>query len=355
MQLSKYVKRTLKAILFAAVFAVLMFILDSAFEMDEASTEAMLTRYSKTADIDMVFIGNSAGEMVDETLYSTLSGYKAFNMCTPSQGVSVSLKNLKMAASHHKIKEAVLLMTFDTVDSQGYDGIDHLYDRTVDSSSPLSTRFINAIKRDVKRSFEKNTIRTEKSVNIWIPWENETMHGFDNVKKNLVNRFSRLARGQRLGCDIAFDLNTKVYETLPGDWSDEDVSVFENDVEIMDTLGLPEGMVSADKMELLGDMCSFCRDNDIRLMVVVTPHRTDYYDRYEDYRRNMETLSAYIGDFVSKRGFVYYNTEDDPALHKILPDEYFYDWEHVSDPYKDKATEYLYGVISGLEDETELN
>ncbi len=192
MQRSKIIKRILKAILFVIIFAALMFILDSAFEMDEASTEAMLTRYSKTADIDMVFVGNSAGEMVDEKLFSELSGYAAFNMCTPSQGLSVSLKNLKMAASHHKIKEAVLLMTFDTVDSESYDGIDHRYDRTVDSSSPIHTRIINVIKRDIKSSFARNMRNTEKSVNIWIPWENETMHGWENVKKNLTGRFSRI-------------------------------------------------------------------------------------------------------------------------------------------------------------------
>ncbi len=348
MQLSKYVKRTLKAILFVAVFFVMMFVLDAMFEMDEASTEAMLTRYSQTEDIDMVFVGNSAGEMVDDELYSKITGDDAFNMCTPSQGLSVSFKNLQLAASHHKIKKAVLLLTFDVADTESYDGIDHLYDRVVDSSSPFYVRIVNIIKRDVKRSFARDMIGNEKSVNIWIPWENETMHGFDNVKKNLTKRFSRMMRGDRLGSGIAFDLNHEVYDRNPGRWTDEDAAMFEEDAAAIAELPLPEGMLGADKMELLADMCTFCRDNYIDFAVVVTPHRTDYYDRYDEYRANVQTLSGYLDAFVSKRGFMYYNTEDDAGLHTTLPDTYFYDWEHVSDDYKPQATEYLAGVITDL-------
>ncbi len=351
MRRSDVIKRILKALLFAAIFIALMLLFDAAFEMDESSTESMLTRYSKTEDIDMVFVGNSAGEMVDDSRYCALSGDAAFNMCTPSQGISVSLKNLKMAASHHKIKSAVLLLTFDTVDDESYDGIDHLYDRVVDSSSPFSVRVANAIKRNAPRSLAKDTVRTERSVNIWIPWENETMHGWENVRNNLEKRFSRVLRGDRLGSGISFDLNSKRYETVPVRWSGEDEALFSEDAAEAGSLDIPDGMVAEDKLRFLSEMCIFCRDNDIDFKVVVTPHRTDYFDRYEEYRDNEETLGEYIDGFVSKRGFVYYNTEDDPKLHTILPDEYFYDWEHVSDGYKDKATDYLAGVIRRMDKE----
>ena len=350
MPLSSYVKRAIKAILFVAIFALLMIVLDASFEMDEAATERMLTRYSRTDDMDTVFVGNSAGEMVDDKLYSQLSGSAAFNMCTPSQGLSVSSKNIELAASHHRIKDVILLVTFDVLDSENYDGIDHLYDRTVDSSSPWYVRVKNSVKRDFASSTKYDVIGTEKSINVWIPWENETAHGFENIRGNLKRRWSRLIKGGRLGEGIAFDLNSKVYETKPGELIDEDVAMLEDDIFAISEMSISEDLVAVDKVRLLESICVFCRDNDIKLKVIVTPHRTDYYDRYKGFSDEAGKISVYLHDFLSKRGVMYYNTEDDPALHEILPDEYFYDWEHVSEPYTDRATEYLAGVIEKMEE-----
>ena len=348
MQLSKYVKRTIKAILFVAIFALLIVVLDASFEMDESATEDMLTRYSHTDDIDTIFVGNSAGEMLDDRLFSSLTGTDAFNMCTPSQGLSVSCKNIEMAASHHRIKDVILFVTFDVLDSESYDGIDHLYDRTVDSSSPFWVRVKRSIERDFARSVSSDVINTEKSVNVWIPWENETAHGFENVRGNLQKRWSRLIKGERLGCNIAFDLNSRVYETEPGELTDEDKAFLEEDINRISAMSVPEDLLAVDKVRLLENICVFCRDNDIRLKVIVTPHRTDYFDRFEGYRDNAGEISAYLRDFLQKRGVMYYNTEDDPDVHEVLPDEYFYDWEHVSEPYRDRATEYLAGVINSM-------
>ncbi len=350
MRLSKNVKRVIKAILFVAIFALLMMIFDASFEMDESATEGMLTKYSRTDNIDMIFVGNSAGEMVDDTMYSSLSGKTAFNMCTPSQGLSVSSKNIELAASHHDIKDVVLLMTFDVMDSENYNGIDHLYDRTVDSSSPFWTRVKNSVKRDFARSMSYDVINTEKSINVWIPWENETMHGFENVRNNITKRCSRFVNGGRLGSNIAFDLNTKKYDRQPGELTDEDKAMLDDDILRISETAVPEDLLAVDKVRLLENICIFCRDNDIRLRVIVTPHRTDYFDRYEGYRHDAEELSAYLRDFLSKRGVMYYNTEDDPEVHEMLLDAYFYDWEHVSEPYKGQATEYLVTVLERLEE-----
>ncbi|MBQ8667340.1 MAG: hypothetical protein IJ526_10820, partial [Lachnospiraceae bacterium] len=151
MQLSDNIKRLLKAILFIIIFLLLTLLFNAAYELDESATEAMLTSYSNHSDLETVFVGNSAGEMVDSDIFSRLSGNSAFNMCTPSQGLSVSLKNIKLACSHHNINKVILLMTFDTLNSENYDAIDHLYDRVVDSSSPFHTRIIKSVKRNIEK------------------------------------------------------------------------------------------------------------------------------------------------------------------------------------------------------------
>lgn len=349
MHLSKNIRRILKAFLFLVIFILLMIFFNAAFELDESATEAMLTSYSNQSGIDTVFVGNSAGEMVDSDIYSRLSGDKAFNMCTPSQGLSVSLKNIKLASSHHKIKKAILLMTFDTANSENYDAIDHVYDRVVDSSSPFFTETINSIKRNAAISFSHNEITNEKSINIWIPWENETHHGFSNVYSNLERRFLRLINRNPLGSQIAYDLNTIVYDTVPAQLNQDDVEMLQNDISLVSDMPIPEDLLAKDKLTLLAKICSFCRDNNIELIVIVTPHRSDYYDRYNGFRESTEYITSYLNDFISKRGFMYYNTEEDDNLHIILPDKFFYDWEHISTDYVEDATKYLNDVIKRLE------
>ncbi len=351
MQHSKYVRRSLKALLFIAIFLLLMGIMDYSFELDEAVTERMLMQYSEKKDIGTVFVGNSAGEMLDAAHYEDLTGEDAFNMSTPSQGLSVSLKNIKLAASHHRIKKVILFLTFDTVNSDSYDGIDHVYNRVVDSSSPLGTRLYNTIKRNLEESLSYDVINTERTINIWIPWENETTHGFKNLWENLKRRTKRLINGDPLGSHIAFDLNEATYETVPEYLSEDDLAVLDADIQNAHALPLPSGMLADATLMLLAEICTFCRNNDIELIVIVTPHRSDYYDRFASFREESEILDDYLNEFVSKRGFMYYNTEDDPALHETLPDAYFYDWEHIDGPYTDKATDYLTEVIRRLQED----
>ncbi len=346
MQLSKMVRRTIKALLFAALFILLMLFFNISFELDENATETMLTSYSEKSDIDTVFVGNSAGEMMDADEFSDLTGTHAFNMCTPSQSLSVSLKNIKLAASHHKIDNAVMLITLDSVNSEEYDGIDHLYDRVVNSSSPLHVRIVNTVKRDFENSFSFDNIDTERSITVWIPWTNETIHGFSNITGNIKKRFSRFMRGDRLGSHIAFDLNSVKYETAGGYMTDEDISMLREDAESAKDLPIPAGMVSSDKLTALARICRFCEDNGIELKIIVTPHRSDYYERYESFREDSRTISSFLDDFVSKRGVMYYNTEDDGQLHETLPDDYFYDWEHITDEHKNEATAYIADIIN---------
>ena len=203
MQRSKIIKRILKTILFVAIFLGLMMIFDATFEMDENATETMLGRYSRTSDIHTVFVGNSAGEMMDDERYSSLTKTQAFNMCTPSQGLYVSLRNIKLASSQHQVKRAILLMTFDTASSESYDGIDHLYNRVVNSSSPLPVRIINEIKYNTGKTVSTGTLDTERSINIWIPWEEEHIHGTANITSNIKKRWRRLIEHKPLGYDIA--------------------------------------------------------------------------------------------------------------------------------------------------------
>ena len=350
MRLSKNLRRCFKALIFLMLFVVLTLILDAAFELDETVTEKMLTAYSKTPEIDTIFVGNSVGEMMDADLYSALSGTHSFNMCTPSQSIELSLKNIKLAASHHEIKNATLLMSIDMVDDEDYSRLDQLYYRVVDSSTPWNKRIIVSIKRRIQKSLSPELYNTEKSINVFIPWENETAHGLDKVKENLERRFKRLINNDPVGKNIAFDLNTIRYNRLPDDLSEEEIKMLNEDLDTASELSLPEGMISSGNLTRIAKICKFCKENRINLRIVVTPHTTEYFDRYESFREYNKIADEYLEGFISKRGGEYYDTEDDPEVHEILPDKYFSDQEHMSDKYYGKSTEYLYRVLCNMGD-----
>lgn len=349
MQRSEYIKRILKAILFTALLVIFTEVLDAAFLLDEKATEEMLVSYSQTNEIDTLFIGNCVGEMMDARLYSELTDTHSFNMSTPSQSLEISLDNIKLASSHHNIRTVTLLMTLDTVSEENYRGIEQLHARVIDSSSPLKVRILNWAKRSWKKSTSDKVVNTEESINVYFPWQNETAHGIDSISDNLKRRFGRLINNKPLGHDIAFDLNTKKYLRNPGDLTAADRTLLEEDIQNASSLNIPTGMISPDNLTLLAKISSFCRDNNILFRAIVTPHRTDYYDRYAAFRDYSETTSAFLNDFLSKRNNMYYNTEDDPGVHDRIRDEYFNIEERLNSDYYDKSTLYLHEIISMMD------
>ena len=79
---------------------------------------------------------------------------------------------------------------------------------------------------------------------------------------------------------------------------------------------------------MLDEMASYLAANDIRFVVIVTPHRSDVGSGYED---EYEMIDTYLGDFVSKRGGIYHNLDADPELRQQLGDDMFMDGEHIVD------------------------
>jgi hypothetical protein len=78
------------------------------------------------------------------------------------------------------------------------------------------------------------------------------------------------------------------------------------------------------------------------------PHRSDYFTIYPSFAEYERNVSGYLQDFVSKRGHVYYNCEDDPGLRSVIHDEYFDDWEHVKRKYRGETTGYLTDLLESL-------
>ena len=341
----KVTKRTLKALLFVAITVALTWALDMIFELNESDTEGMLINFANEDHVDTVFVGNSAGKMMDGDYYGELTKIDAVNMCTPSQSLDVSLRNIKLAYGRHKIKKAVLLTTCDSFDETNLDMSEHVYDRVINSSTTNLQSVRNSIKANVRREQVPGTISKEESINLWFPWVVETSPTFKDIKETFLYRLVRLKGGTSLGAFFPYDFTEVVYPYDEGELTLDDKRILGAYATAIENSDIPQDMIDMGKLEKLAKIISFCRDNDIEFEVVITPHRTDYFDRTDSFRENIAKVDAMLGKFVSAWGNEYHNAENDLKVHEILPDVDFYDWEHVSEEYRTRSTEYLAELI----------
>lgn len=345
MRYSKYVKRTIKAIVFVGIFVVLMLIGNMAFELDESSTEKMLAEYSHRSGLETIVLGSSVGTIFNANIYGNLTGERAFNMCTSQQGFEVSFKNIKLAAAQNPIDHVIILVTYDSFNDDDTKIIEHLYDRVVSSSLTPEQRIAYNLKQAAEYSTDDDTRDDEISINGWIPWTQEAVSDFDSAKSNLARRLRRLINGDRLGKDIVRNLKEVTYTREPGILTDEEALEFVRDVESIEEYGIPEGMINKDKLALLASICKYCTENNIKLSIIATPHKTEYFDRYDGFRGKVVKFDDFMSEFASKRDAAFFDIESDEELHKVLPDSFFMDLEHVDYPYGDLATEYYTNLI----------
>lgn len=337
----RYTKRILKAVLFVVITCILTWALNMVFELNESDTEGMLIRFAQKDNVDTVFVGNSAGKMLDDVYYSELTGIDAVNMCTPSQSLEVSLRNIKLAYGRHKITKAVLLTTCDSFDGANLDMSEHIYDRVINSSGPKIEQIRNSIKANVARVQAPGVINEEKSVNLWFPWTVETSDNAKDIKETLQYRLIRLKSGTTLGAFFPYDFHEVIYEYKEGNLTKDDRKILGAYETAFANSDIPDDMIGTDKLEKLAKIITFCRDNDIKFEVLITPHRTDYFERSETFRDDIKKVDELLDEFVSAWDCKYVNAEDDLKVHEILPDKDFYDWEHVSEEYRSKSTEYI--------------
>lgn len=145
----------------------------------------------------------------------------------------------------------------------------------------------------------------------------------------------RLVSGYRLGEDIAFDLDRENYKTVKEPKTEADEYLLQEDIKRLNSLELPKGTIDDRALDNLDEITVFCRNNDIRLYYIISAHQASHMERYGRYYQD---INDFLSQFMSERNVVYYNFEIDPLVHKKLPDNYFFDWEHISEDHVRDAT-----------------
>ena len=337
--------RILKALLFAVITVILTMALDTVLELNESDTEEMLIKFADKESIDTVFVGNSAGKMLNPDIYENLTGSPAVNMCTPSQSYNVTLENIKLAYARHKIKKVVLLTTFDTFDDASPEVADHIYHRVINSSGTWFENVTDTVAENIKKESRPGIVNKEESINMWIPWVVETAPTFKDIKENITRRLLRIKNHTPLGAFFPYDFHEVIYEYKEDNLTKEDEDIIGEFENVLEGEAVLDEYFTVESLESLAGIIVFCRENGIEFEMIITPHRTDYYDRNGAFGEVVAASDELLRDFVTSFGYRYYNVEEDEQVHEILPDEYFYDWEHVSEEYRGISTEYLTNII----------
>lgn len=327
----RIVKILMFTVIFWAINGVMTFILEPLSD----NSQTMWTQYTYESGIDTVYVGNSVGEMMIADVANSELGIKSYNMCTPKQNFPTSLDAAKIAAKQNPVKRIVLLSGYDTLAKNKASVSERVFRRTVIASYPFPKNKICDFTSKLSESIEVDNLDSEDSIKAWFPWIDDSTGDLEYITNVFITKLTRLIKHDRVGMGYAFSLDKVDYERVEPEWTADDTVKFMQDVQNAENLEIPDGTIGKYSLESLNNICIYCRENGIDFYLFMTPHRSDYRERYGDY---YGTVDDYMREFIESRGYYYYNFENKEDIHDILPDEYFYDIEHVSSKYANEAT-----------------
>lgn len=346
----RYRNRIVKDILFLFIFWVLNRMVSFVLEPLSTTSEEMWTRYTNTENIDTIIVGNSIGEMLDTDVVNADLNCISCNMCTPKQNIPISFDAIKVAAKQNPIKRVVLVSAYDGLTRAKAPVSERIFRRTMIASFPFAKRrYYDFLDRWREATDDDNFDRPE-SIKAWFPWIDDSQGDMAYIWGNIEAKTEDYLSGKKLGDGYGYSLDTVRFGRVDAGWNAEDERLFQVDYEYsiaLDRMGVPEGTIGEYSLERLNDICVYCRDNGIDFILIMMPHRSDYKSQYGDY---YDTVDEYTKNFVESRGFKYHNFEEDEGIHERIPDEYFYDIEHVSSEHGKELTKLIDECVTKLEE-----
>lgn len=341
----KYINRIVLVVVFVCIFIGLNCVLNLMLEFPESESEKMLTGYTQHEDIDTVIVGNSITNMIDCDTVDEKLNVKSYNMGTPSQTFSISHKIIQMSSEQNPVKRVIIFTGFDSFEKDDVPVFERVFNKTRISSKPFWERTMRQVGLKYQEATAGDNANTTDSVTVWFDWIDNHVDDGESIKKNINNRVFDFFKGDRLGKDFEYDLDRKIYARKDVILDNKDEEMFAQDMQSLEEMDISKGILDIDSLKKLDEICKYCRENSIELIYFISPHQTDYKKRYND---NYEKMDAFLSDFIGRRGGIYYNFENDSQIHTLLPDDYFYDWEHVKSQYRDKSTEVFCEKLTDL-------
>ncbi len=320
--MKKHLHTSISIILFITIFAVLTHIMNFCLVASNWASIDRWEKYSSSDDYDTLFVGSSVGWVVVPRTIDGLNDCHCVNMSTPDQFYKTSLEAVRFISCQQPLDTVVLLTGFDALEQcEDYAAAAAFLDARYETA-PLCQRIFAKLSDKLGRYTDTSFLASTDSINIWFDWVERFTYSLPQIYKNIAYRQGRKDPGYVL------DMSKRI------DRADPDAHNRISDVGNIPDLSSVD--ISTDSLEKLDEMAQYLFANNIRFVVIVTPHRSDVRAGYAD---EYEKIDSFFNGFVTARNGEYYNIDKDDSLRERLPDDMFMDQEHIVDEGNDLVSE----------------
>ena len=311
--------KPLMVILFILIFVAITYVMNFVFVPSNWASVDRWEQYSKTDDADTLFVGSSVGWVVVPHVIDENSDRRCVNMSTPNQFYKTSYEAVRFISQQRPLDTVVLLTGFEGLESTEDYGAAEAFLLAQYETAGFAKRACAVVSEKLGRYTDPEFLKSADSMNIWFDWVISSTYSVSEIIKNVAYRKSRTE-------DIyTLDMRKTIKRIDPS--RSNPISIKE-DIKVAQALNLSNLSIDSRSLTKLDDMASYLKANNIRFVVIVTPHRSDSREKYgEEY----DVIDSYLREFVSKRDGEYYNIDSDPGLREQLPDDMFKDEEHIDD------------------------
>lgn len=289
--------------------------------------------YAQQDDLDTVLVGTSHVEYgVDPAVLNEECGYDAYNLGTPSQTIEESLVSIRTAYEEHHVGRVILGLSTSAITSSTPPNPGSAYMRNRNRHvTPIEAL---ATLNEFMWKFKSCT--TAYSLNFPFPWASNPVRSlsFEDLASNVEAKVA--------GADVA-----EMAEKLEDGWQYVGLghgargdSINMNSAKVRSVNeGVDEDQeagaavvestasIDPDRANTLREICAYCADRDIELVVIVPPLPVyDVFDENSLYFETMENATAFFSDLGVS---VYDFNLASPDLFKSQP-EYFSDNFHLN-------------------------
>lgn len=327
--------RTFKIILFVAIIVFINTIICHYLGPSAHKSDEMWSYYYRQENADTIIVGTSVTDMVSEFVLDEYTGRRCINMGTPSQYFATSRDIITTATKDRPVDTIILMMGFDALERDEDMSATLAVEKGFYDSKSISGKLKGFLKENIHHSLETRNIRHSVSINKWFSWPVSCIAYFDQIKPNLEKKeyYSDVVNDSEMKAlsSNSVSLNRKPMPA-PRKLNTEILKASRNIQTIK---------ISEDSLKILKQMCDYCTINDIRFIVMVSPHMSGYAGNYgEDY----DKLNALMAGIVEGAGCTYLNLNDLPSVTDLMTDQYFTDSEHVTH----EGIEVASGIISDI-------
>ena len=317
--MKKYIFTSIKIILFVSIFAVIIHVMNFYFVPSNWASIDRWEQYSDKSDVDTLFVGSSVGWVVVPRTINGINNCQSVNMSTPNQFYKTSKEAIRFVSCQQPLQTVVLLTGFEGLESAEDYGAAEAFLEAQYETAGIWQRAWAIFAEKAGRYKDPVFLKSVDSMNIWFDWVENSTYSLPEIVKNVAYRRERAEKS------YAFDMSKSVERMEPGRASAVPVS---EDIKALREMNLSSIETDTRTLKELDEMAAYLKANDIRFVVIVTPHRSD---AKEGYGAEYDIIDSYLEDFVTKRGGEYYNIDVDPELRAKLPDDMFMDQEHIVD------------------------